>query len=344
MACRGSPPHGFFLGAAVLCQNGARSVENRSACRYNAGRSRLLTAAEAAHHERPHCAANESCSVRPSSLAVIGLGAIGGSVAWQARLAGVPRVAGYSPSRADGVEALRCSAITELADSPVRALRGAELVVLAVPVQAALELIGRLSPALEPGALLTDVCSVKAPVLARAAAEGLGDRFAGGHPLAGTHATGFIAARPDRLRGCVVYVCETGAPGGDRAARRVMHFWEQTLEAQPVLIDAETHDRQLAWTSHLPQAVASALAKALADRGYAGVSFGPGARDTTRLAASSPDMWIDILLYNRTAVADALAASEASLAELRGLVDAGDADGLRRYLTAAQRFREGLDR
>lgn len=265
-------------------------------------------------------------------------------MAWQARLAGVPKVVGYSPSRADGVQALRASAIGELADSAARAMRGAELVVLAVPAQVTLDLIGRLRPALEPGALLTDVCSVKGPVLARAAAEGLGDRFAGGHPLAGTHGSGFAAARPDRLRGCVVYVCETGAPGGDQAARRVMSFWERVLEAQPVLIDAASHDRQLAWTSHLPQGVSSALAKALADRGLAGVSFGTGARDATRLAASSPDMWIDILLYNRDAVTEALGAAETSLAELRALVAGGDADGLRRYLTTAQRFREGLDR
>ena len=282
--------------------------------------------------------------MRPSSLTVIGLGAIGGSLAWQARLAGIPRVVGVSASRAEGVQALRSSAITELADSPAKAVRGAELVVLAVPAQVTLELIGRLHPLLESGALLTDVCSVKSPVVARATAEGLGDRFAGGHPLAGTHGSGFAAASPDRLRGCVVYVCETGTPGGDQAARRVMSFWEQVLEAQPVLIDAAAHDRQLAWTSHLPQAVASALAKALADRGLAGVSFGTGARDTTRLAASSPDMWIDILLYNRAAVVEALEATEHSLADLRRLVAAGDADGLRAYLAAAQRFREGLDR
>jgi prephenate dehydrogenase len=282
--------------------------------------------------------------VRPSSLTVIGLGAIGGSLAWQARLAGIPRVVGVSASRAEGVQALRTSAITELADTPAKAVRGAELVVLAVPAQVTLELIGRLHSLLEPGALLTDVCSVKSPVVARARAEGLGDRFAGGHPLAGTHGSGFAAARADRLRGCVVYVCETGSPGGDQAARRVMSFWEQVLEAQPVLIDAAAHDRQLAWTSHLPQAVASALAKALADRGLAGVSFGTGARDTTRLAASSPDMWIDILLYNRAAVVEALEATEHGLAHLRSLVAAGDADGLRAYLAAAQRFREGLDR
>jgi prephenate dehydrogenase len=282
--------------------------------------------------------------VRPSTLSVIGLGAIGGSLAWQARLAGVPRVVGFSHSRPDAVQALRSSAVTELADSAVKALRGADLVVLAVPARVTLDLIGRLRPSLEPGAVLTDVCSIKVPVLARASAEGLGDRFAGGHPLAGTHTSGFGAARPDRLRGCVVYVCETGAPGGDQAARRVMHFWEQVLEAQPVLIDPASHDRQLAWTSHLPQAVASILAKTLADRGLAGVSFGPGARDTTRLAASSPDMWLDILLYNRAEVAEALRATESGLAELRRLLEAGDADGLRAYLAAAQRFREGLDR
>ena len=269
---------------------------------------------------------------------------MGGSLAWQARQAGVPRVVGYSPSRADGVQALRASAITELADTPSQAALDADLVVLAVPAQVTLDLIGRLRPALAPGALLTDVCSVKAPILARANAEGLGDRFAGGHPLAGTHASGFAAARPDRLRGCVVYICETGQAGGDRAARRLMRFWEDVLEAQPVIIDAEAHDRQLAWTSHLPQAAASALAKTLADHGLTGVSFGSGARDTTRLAASSPDMWVDSLLFNRGPGIEALSAVESGVAELRARLAAGDAEGLRAYLAAAQGFREALDR
>ncbi len=77
-----------------------------------------------------------------------------------------------------------------------------------------LELIGRLAPSLEPGAILTDVCSLKAPVMARARECGLDERFAGSHPLAGTHESGFVAARPDRLRGCVVYVCEGSGPDG----------------------------------------------------------------------------------------------------------------------------------
>ncbi len=282
--------------------------------------------------------------MRPSSLAVIGLGAIGGSLAWQARLAGVPRVVGCSPARSEGVQALRASAITEMADTPVRAVRGAELVVLAVPPRPTLELIGHLGPSLEAGAILTDVCSIKEPVIARAREAGLGDRFAGGHPLAGTHASGWVAARPDRLRDCVVYVSETGAPQGHRAARAVMSFWEEVLGASPVLIDAAAHDRQLAWTSHLPQAVAYALAKALADRQLGGVSFGTGARDTMRLAASSPDMWVDILLQNEAPLGEALASVEGSIAELRRLISSGDRPELERYLETAREFRRGLDR
>ena len=282
--------------------------------------------------------------MRPSSVAVIGLGAIGGSLAWQSRLSGVPRVVGYSPSRAEGVAALRASAVSEIADTPLRAARGAELVVLAVPPGPTLDLIGRLGPALEAGAVLTDVCSVKAPVMARAAACGLGDRFAGAHPLAGTHDSGFGAARPDRLRGCVVYVCENASGEGPRTARAVMRFWEDVLEAHPVLIDADAHDRQLAWTSHLPQAVASALANSLADRGLAGVSYGTGARDTMRLAASSPDMWIDILVQNGAPLVEALASVEGRLAELRELIRRGDREGLERYLETAREFRRGLDR
>jgi len=282
--------------------------------------------------------------VRPSSLAVIGLGAIGGSLAWQARLAGIGRVVGYSPSRGDGVAALRASAVSEVADSPLRAVRGAELVVLAVPPGPTLDLIGRLASSLEPGAILTDVCSVKTPIMARAADCGLGDRFAGSHPLAGTHDSGFLAARPDRLLGCVVYVCESASAEGARAARGVMRFWEEVFEAQPVLISAEAHDRQLAWTSHLPQAVAYALAKSLADRRLGGVSYGTGARDTTRLAASSPDMWLDILLQNRDSLVEALSSVEGRVGDLRRLIEAGDRTGLEHYLETAREFRRGLDR
>jgi prephenate dehydrogenase len=281
--------------------------------------------------------------VRPSSLAVIGLGAIGGSLAWQARLAGVRRVVGFSPDRTEGVEALKASAITDLADSPASAVRGAELVILAVPPEPTLTLISQLAARLEPTALLSDVCSIKAAVVKQAQNAGIADRFAGAHPLAGTHETGFQSARPDRFRGCIVYICESGAEG-HRAADGVAGFWERTLEASPIRIDAENHDRQLAWTSHLPQAVACALSRCLAQHTQPGVSYGSGAKDTTRLAASSPEMWADILLHNAAATSAALQHTESQLSELRQLLAAGDAAGLRSYLSEAHAFRRGMDR
>jgi prephenate dehydrogenase len=280
--------------------------------------------------------------VRPDVLAVVGLGAIGGSVAWQARRSGVSRVVGFSPELAEGVAALDAGAVTDIADSPSAAVRGAELVVLATPPHITLQLIGRLGPHLEPGAILSDVASVKGPIVERAIAAGLAQRFAGAHPLAGTHGSGFGFARPDLLSGCVVYVCATG-PGGDQPARAVSGFWHDTMGASPVPIDAAAHDRQLAWTSHLPQAVASALASALAGLALDACSFGSGARDTMRLAASNPELWLDIFQQNREAVLAALDGAGSSLARLRGLVAEGDEAGLRAYLIQAAEFRRGLD-
>lgn len=282
--------------------------------------------------------------MRPSSLAVLGLGAIGGSLAWQARRAGVARVVGYAPDRADAVQALQAGALDDIAPSPERAVQGADLVVLAAPPAAILEHLGRLGPHLAPGALVTDVASIKQPVLARAVAAGLGARFAGGHPFAGTHIAGWAGARPDRFTGVLTYICATG-PEGDRAAREVMDFWSGVLDAHPVLIDAAVHDRQLAWTSHLPQAVATALAHALGGAPRLdGAAYGSGARDTTRLAASPAAMWSDIFLLNQGPVLETLDAATADLGRLRTLIAEGDRGKLVAYLEEAATFRQGLER
>jgi prephenate dehydrogenase len=279
--------------------------------------------------------------VRPDVLAVIGLGAIGGSVAWQARLAGVPRVVGFVPDEAEAAAAAAAGAVTDVVDSADRATRGADLVVLATPPHITMDLIGRLAAGLEPGTILTDVASVKTPVMRCAVSAGLADRFAGGHPLAGTHGSGFAYARPDMLRGCSVYVCTTGAQG-QAAADAVMEFWEHTMEASPTLIDPAVHDRQLAWTSHLPQAVAYALGNALSRLALTPESFGSGARDTTRLAGSNPELWLDVFRQNREAVLAALDGAGSSLTELRSLIASGDEAGLLAYLARSAAFRREL--
>jgi prephenate dehydrogenase len=281
--------------------------------------------------------------MRPNSLAVIGLGAIGGSLAWQARLSGIPSVIGFSPDRQDRVQALKSAAVHDIADTAAAAVKDADLVVLAAPPGAIITLLGQIAPHLRPDALVTDVASIKVPIMARASEVGLGKRFAGGHPFAGTHLAGWSGARPDRLKGAVVYICAS-EPDGDAAAREVMNFWESVLEAHPVRIDARVHDDQLAWTSHLPQAVASALAHTLSGESLLrGVSLGSGARDTTRLAASPAEMWVDIFLLNRGPVAEALDRAEGELSRLKELIAQGDRAGLTRFLEEAGEYRRRLD-
>ncbi|MEO8634986.1 MAG: prephenate dehydrogenase/arogenate dehydrogenase family protein [Gemmatimonadales bacterium] len=281
--------------------------------------------------------------MRPNSLAVLGLGAIGGSLAWQARRAGVPSVIGYAPDRADCVQALRAGAVHDIAESALRAVSGADFVVLAAAPGAILDFLPTLAGALAPGAISTDVASIKQPIIRAALDAGLGTRFAGSHPFAGTHVAGWGGARPDRFTGATVYVCPTGAEG-EAVAREVMNFWSDVLGAHTVLVDAVVHDRQLAWTSHLPQAVASALARTLArEPSLRGASLGTGARDTTRLAASPAGMWADVLLLNRDAVAEALERMSGELEELRRLVQAADRRGLESFLEEGGAFRRRLD-
>ncbi len=280
--------------------------------------------------------------MRPESLGIIGLGAIGGSVAWRAAAAGVGRIVGYSPVPAERVAALKAGAITEIADRPEVAAREVDFLVLAAPPAATLQLLGDLGEALLAGPRwFTDVTSVKRPIVARAEALGLGHRFAGSHPLAGTHESGFAAAKPSLLEGAVVYV--TPAAGGERATEEVADFWSAVCQAEPVVLEAAAHDRLVAWTSHLPQATASALAAALEAAAPRAVRYGPGARDTTRLAGSHPGLWHEILLLNRIPVLEALDALEAELGQLRRALTTGSVPDLRAWLERGRAFRRRLD-
>ena len=275
--------------------------------------------------------------MKPTHLGIIGLGAIGGSLARQGKLAGLPSVIGWSPEPSERALAVQQGALD---DAPPRAsdvARAADLLVLAAPPAANLEQLDALRPHLKPGALVTDVGSVKRAIVARAEHIGLAARFAGSHPLAGTHRHGFEASRADLFRGAVVYV--TPCNGGADAAREIAHFWQDVLSAEPVLLDAERHDAQLAATSHVPQVVASLLGDFLARHAPRGSTFGPGAMDTTRLAASDPELWTEILLMNRDEILPALRALEESLGTVERALEVGDAAALRAWLIRAAEWR-----
>ena len=282
-------------------------------------------------------------AVRPQTLGLIGLGAIGGSVARQVKQSGaadIGRVIGWSPAPAERATAAQQGALD---DAPPRAedvARVADLLILAAPPAANLAQLEALIPHLKSSALITDVGSVKRAIVARAETLGLGARFAGSHPLAGTHRHGFEASRADLFRGAVVYV--TPCDGGADAAREIAHFWRDVLGAEPVLLDAERHDAQLAVTSHVPQIVASLLGDFLARHAPRGATFGPGALDTTRLAASDPELWTEILLMNRDEILPALRKLEESLGTVERALEVGDAAAFTAWLTRAAEWRRRI--
>lgn len=278
--------------------------------------------------------------MRPSTLGVIGLGAIGGSLARQAKQAGIQTVLGWSPDGAERTAAVHHGAVDDAPSATADVARAADLLVLAAPPAANLQLLEALHQYIPKAAFVTDVGSVKRGIVARAEAVGIAARFAGSHPLAGTHHHGFAASRGDLFAGAVVYVTPTR--GGDRAAREVGHFWEAVLGARAVGVDAATHDSQMALTSHLPQVIASLLGRYLAEHAPAGATLGPGARDTTRLAASEPGLWTEILLMNRDVLLPALRSLEEPLGEVQRALESGDAAAVARWLARGAEWRRSL--
>lgn len=277
--------------------------------------------------------------MRPDTLVVVGLGALGGSVAWQAAQAGVKRVIGYSAVPKEAVAAVKVGAVTEIAADLERVVEFADLVVLALPPLLTVEMLERLASVLvdRPG-YCTDVASVKEPVVARATALELDRHFAGSHPFVGSRRFGFDAARPDMLAGKLVYV--TPLEGGDVAAAEIADFWRRVIGAEPVMVDAETHDSILAWTSHLPQIVASTLAVTLAKKGPKGVTYGSGALTVTKPANGRPDLWTEIILMNKGKVLSALEAVLSETTHLMADIESEDAERIYKWLESARQWRE----
>ena len=269
-----------------------------------------------------------------SRIAVLGLGLLGGSVALAARSRGVAGAVAGATRRRDVLDrALEIGALDEIGDFE-QVVRGAELVVLSTPLFAMGELASRIAPHLSEGALVTDVGSVKAPLVEML--PGLlprGVHYVGAHPMAGSHLRGFEAASEDLFEGapCVV-TAAADAPG----AERVSAFW-RALGCRVILRDPAAHDVEVAWMSHLPHVLAFAFAAALpaAPEG-AGEVAGTGFRDFTRIAHSDPELWAEILAANRKAVVPPLQEVASVLARLARAIEANDAEAVERDIAAGR--------
>jgi prephenate dehydrogenase len=279
-------------------------------------------------------------------LAVIGVGQIGGSVALAARVAGaVGEVVGWSRNQATLARARELGIIDRAAASAAEAARGASLVVLATPVGSLKALAREIAPALGPAAVVLDVGSVKAGAIRAVEAEVPDGAFVPCHPLAGTERSGPDAASPLLFEGRRCVLCPT-AKTRSAAVAAVEQLWS-AMGAEPVRMDAALHDRVLAAGSHLPHLAAYALAGVLGRLGADQVEAlkrlpTTSLRDTTRVAASSPVMWRDILLDNRDEVLPLLTMLQAEIEALRAAIDAADGDRIEALLAAGKTGRDRI--
>jgi len=282
----------------------------------------------------------------PKRTVILGVGLIGASLAAAGRRAGVlAKVVGVGRSQANLDSALHAGIIDEASPDAVAAVRDADLVVIAAPVDTSIELLERVAPACPASCVLTDVGSVKAPIVRAAERIGVADRFVGAHPMAGGTSTGAVAANEELYRGRTVVVTPTAAVA--KGPRELVSSIWRAVGAEVVELDAELHDQAVAMSSHLPQMLATSLAAlAAGDPLHALVArlTGAGFRDTTRIAMSDADMWLGIAEANRTHLLNAMDVFTQLWTRVRDAVASGDEDALRSLMLEAAAFRRCLER
>lgn len=275
-----------------------------------------------------------------STVAVVGVGLIGGSIAAAVKQRGVAeRVIGVGRNR-ERLEAARRAGLIDRAATEASAAADADLAVVCTPVDRIPADVLALAAHARRGALMTDAGSVKGTVC-RALRGKLpeGVTFVGSHPLAGSEKGGFEHADADLFAGRVCIVTpENGTPVA--AAARVCSFWER-LGMRTVEMTPARHDAVLALTSHLPHAVASSLASLLTDAEseFAATGF----RDTTRIAGGDPELWAAIFSANRERLVEELDRFGAQVGELRAAIKADDVERMAALLREGQRGRERLE-
>ncbi|MBP1774132.1 MAG: tyrC [candidate division NC10 bacterium] len=277
-------------------------------------------------------------------MTVVGVGLIGGSLALAAKQAGaVQTVVGVGRSEASRAVARSRGLTDRLAEDLVSGVRGADLVVLAVPVREIVRLLPEVAPLADPACVVTDVGSVKGPILAAGDVAFPDGRFVASHPIAGKEQAGPAAARADLFRGAN-WILTPGERTRPAAAEKVAALW-RAVGARVLRMEAGWHDEVFATVSHLPHLAAYALMDAVlaTERGGERIRFSAGGlRDFTRVAGSDPVMWRDIFLMNREPVLKVLAGYQEALELLAAAIRDGDGAALEARLLQARVAREEL--
>ena len=280
-----------------------------------------------------------------NKLVIFGVGLIGGSLALALRNAGYCKQIVGCSRKADNLQrAVELGVIDDFTLDPQQAVRGADMVFLAVPVGAMQSVLQQIEPALEADAIITDGGSAKGAIVSAAKASLGADalqRFVPGHPIAGRERSGVEAALDDLYRNKRVVLTPLDVTDAT-ATEKVATMWQATgalVENMSVAL----HDEVLAATSHLPHVLAFSLVDTLLKRPqsedilrYAAGGF----KDFTRIASSDPVMWRDICLYNDTAVLDMIAAIQDNLSAFSAMIAAQDGDGLLELMNTSKQARD----
>ena len=277
-------------------------------------------------------------------LAIIGTGLIGGSLARALRRAdAVGEIVGYGRSLNNMKLAVESGVVDRAEVSLANVVEGADMVVLATPVAAMQETIAGLGPLVSEDMVITDVGSVKVPVIEAAyeAFDDLFGRFVPGHPIAGKECSGVRHADADLFEGNRVILCPE-ADTDDDAVDKVREMWD-IVGADVVFMSARRHDAILAASSHLPHVLSYALVDNLVRRDEHREIFrfsAGGFRDFTRIAGSDPEMWRDICLANRKEILACLESYRDDLGLLMDAIQAGDGEQLLETFERARHARE----
>ena len=273
------------------------------------------------------------------TVAIFGVGLIGGSFALALRKAGFGgRIVGVS-SEATLARALQLRVVD--AGLPAReAAESADLIYLSQPILRIVDALADLNRWIRPDALVTDAGSTKGTIVARAADALTRCQFLGGHPMAGREQRGVEAAEGGLFEGRPYVLTPRSKPDLETPRAKQLLDWIAKIGAFPVILDAEAHDRIVAYTSHLPQLASTALASLMEGRDEPKTRvFGPALVDSTRLALSAFDVWGDIFATNSSAVRRALADYIVMLQELHRSLDS---ESMRGYFERGSRFAGGL--
>ncbi|WP_425091764.1 prephenate/arogenate dehydrogenase family protein [Tropicimonas sp. S265A] len=282
-----------------------------------------------------------------SKVALIGLGLIAGSMAHAMRRAGLAEtISGYARSAETRAVAEEIGLVDQVCDSAAVACADADLVVLAVPVGAMAAVAAEIAPALKPGAVVTDVGSVKQAVIADVAPH-LPDNvhFIPGHPLAGTEHSGPRSGFAELFdnKWCILVPVDGSAP---EEVEKLTRFW-RGLGSNVDVMDPAHHDLVLAVTSHAPHLIAYTMVGVADDLRRVTDSevikySAAGFRDFTRIAASDPTMWRDVFLSNKAATLEILGRFTEELFALQRAIRTEDGDHLHDYFTRTRGIRRGI--